>query len=385
MQKNDEKDEKDEPKVRWFDFTLHTYNTEDMCETHGKRLFDLLKRIAEAAVFSLEKGEEKGRLHFQGRLRVSGKNNKGRKTLNQVISAFRDPKERLIYWDEDQRGAPLQFKASITSKLCVGKWDYVLKDATHVSGPWYVNITPDQVLSDVVDDFEFPQEVVDEFQEDQPNHQYMWDHPRTFQRQILDAVMDTSIRQINIIRDDGIDSRGRQNPTWPKGGHAGKSEWGLYLGDRFYTGFPDGVPAKDDIAGIRNVQPIVIYIDGIQTQKLLWEQTFYEIRLRRVKKNQPRITLILDCTRNTEQGGWSNNEWKDVMKFAESVRNGKFREPRNNWKEFRTAKVKVWIFGNDLPPINLSEGKFKEYRLRECRNDSDELDYKLDAVRHAPQ
>jgi len=382
---------KTEPKIRWFDFTLHTYDEESLCEDHGSRLQKLLNDIASAAVFSLELGAEKQQYHFQGRMRVIGTGDKGRKTLQQVIDAFRNPAYDLINCvDSDMNAYNTGFscRVSITSKECIGKWAYVTKTDTHIAGPWYVKITEQEVCQSLneADDFEFPDEVVNEYQQDEVDHQYIWKFPRRFQREILESVTNSNVRQINIIRDDGKDGRGRTNPTYPKGGHAGKSEWAILLADRFYTGFPDGVPKKDDIDGLKQVQPVVIYMDGLQSQKLMWEKTWYELQVRRVKKRQPRITIILDCTRNVEAGGW-NNEWKAVLSFAESIRNGRFREPRNNWKEFRTAKVRVWILGNDLPPVNLSEGKCKEWALKETTRDADDaLDYKLDPLcRGAPQ
>lgn len=94
--------------VRWFDFTIHSYDDKDIPD-----IIEHLKNLCEKWVFQEEKAPTTGKLHLQGRMKVNGK-----MRLDTCIKRFRG------------------WHISVTCKMNQNNFDYVVKSDTHIRGPW---------------------------------------------------------------------------------------------------------------------------------------------------------------------------------------------------------------------------------------------------------
>lgn len=105
---------------RWF----FTWNNSSSKLPHIKSLEKFLDKSCESAVFQVERGELKNKIHYQGRLTLKGKR-LGKRALLKLFSSLGDVEN-------------LTLKPEVSMKDSV---DYCTKSSTRLSGPYFCGST----------------------------------------------------------------------------------------------------------------------------------------------------------------------------------------------------------------------------------------------------
>jgi len=159
MSKKGEKDvETNGSRMCVHDFTINLPDLDD----YGESIYQLhtqLRKICKKYTFQLEKGEKKGRMHFQGRLSLKEKT-----TTVALATLLRD--------------VGIRAHLSVTSNENRKNDFYVMKEETRVSGPY----TEEQFI-------EFPRDVLAMVK------------LRPWQRDLVGEIINYSERTVNILYD----------------------------------------------------------------------------------------------------------------------------------------------------------------------------------------
>lgn len=285
--------------VIWYDFTWR-YNED---ENQYKEIIEILEEHCKKYCFQLEQGEETGYKHFQGRMKML---TKIRASTLRNSGIF-----------------PKCCYLNITSAGGRDNFEYVMKKATRIAGPW---MSKDLLRMQA------------EANPDKPLARELWPRQikhintmRPWQQTIIDSGKEENFdaRTINILIDTS--------------GNSGKSSLKTYMGVNHLA---QTIPYRND----------------------------YRDVMRMIMSAPKRPCYIIDLPRALRK-----EEMRQFISGVESLKDGYAFDDRYTFKQMYFDSPCIWIFTNVVPDLSmLSRDRWK---IWEISDDDDVMTQSLEQVK----
>jgi len=276
---------------------------------------DMLQGIAQHYVFQLEKGEQNGYIHYQGRMRLIKKT-----TLNHLKSLFRN-KETCIL--------PNWLKPTIKGEYTKKTFNYQIKEDTRLEGPY----TDKDVLE--TDDSKLSLEFLSK-KYDVLMHLTSEEALYPYQKKVRDSglMSNRDLRCIDIL----YDNRGYQ----------GKSTTKDYMD---ITKRAVIIPPTGDSIKLMEAAYCMLYT------------RMQEIELKPGEIFRPGV-IIIDIPRAIKTA-----ELYSFYGVLEQLKGGIAYDFRNKFRRIRFQPPRIWVFTNTLPPENcLSEDRLRIWTINKDKD-----------------
>lgn len=287
--------------IRCYDFRMSETRKDGSKFTKddvGKCLLKLCKKF----VFQLEKGEKNDYVHYQGRISLI-KSTLKKTLLEQFCNILKC----------ENKDAPQYLEPTTKGVHKTSNFNYVLKEATRVDGPWTEKDFTDDKLKEPV--------YIPRQYRDKMNNLY------PFQKQIKESGKVFNDRDVNLILSN------------------------------------KGCDGKTTIAHICRLFDKGLVIPTINDAERLVASVCDICMAKNIRDPSP---LFFDMPR-----AMSKDRLFGIYSAIESIKSGYLYDLRNKYKEWDIDSPQIWVFCNELPDLSLlSLDRWKIWKI----NDKKELE-----------